>query len=55
MTASQLVFFGCWLALAIAAGVLIVLAWERLRIGSKGSAEPATARPPDRREGQAPR
>jgi hypothetical protein len=50
MTVSQLAFFAGWLVLALAAGVLIVWAWERLRIRAMGRTEPATARPPDGRE-----
>jgi len=31
MAASQLVFFLCWLAAALAGGALLYVIWERLR------------------------
>jgi hypothetical protein len=38
MPIGQLVFFACWLALAMLSAVAIVFAWERLRTWSKPSA-----------------
>ena len=37
MTASQIVFFLCWLAVALAGGVLLYIVWERLHAKTNAS------------------